>query len=335
MQINQHNYEEFFLLYIDNELSVQEREMVEDFLKQNPELAGELDLLKQTVSAADNAIQFGSKESLARTGAIGQEELLLYLDGEAGPGLSGKIEQEVLTDEHLRSELEEWRQLYVKPDLSVTYPSRQKLYKGGVIRRLDWRKLAIAASLLLCISTWLILNQSEQESHDGNIAFNDSPVVSQPAEPVTPVTDTVADADTPAPDVAEETRTEHNRSDKGSLRRQTVEPGTASAAQPPIAPSGATELVNTRPADADNKVPIKQAPPTQLSGTSRPVPEPVTEPASVAPVPPPVTSVAAPVKEKKSLLKKIGEQISDRALDILTDGGDHINVAGFAIRVEK
>ncbi|MCH5689026.1 hypothetical protein LWM68_35110 [Niabella sp. W65] len=48
------------------------------------------------------------------------------------------------------------------------------------------------------------------------------------------------------------------------------------------------------------------------------------------------TAVAkGPAKEKKSLFKKIGKQISDRALDILSDGGDNINVAGFAIRVEK
>ena len=44
MNINYHNYEECFILYMDNELSGDERRMVEAFVQQHPELKEELDL---------------------------------------------------------------------------------------------------------------------------------------------------------------------------------------------------------------------------------------------------------------------------------------------------
>jgi len=54
MSINKDNYEEYFLLYADNELSEVEMNNVEDFVKQHPELEEELLMIKLSVSKPDD-----------------------------------------------------------------------------------------------------------------------------------------------------------------------------------------------------------------------------------------------------------------------------------------
>lgn len=65
MKINKSNYEAFFLLYVDNELSADEKLAVENFIKENPVYKDELTSLKQSVLTADNII-FENKSSLYR-----------------------------------------------------------------------------------------------------------------------------------------------------------------------------------------------------------------------------------------------------------------------------
>lgn len=59
------NYQEYFLLYIDNELTAPEKEAVETFVLQQPQLQDEFTLLKETVLPAEEII-FTGKASLYR-----------------------------------------------------------------------------------------------------------------------------------------------------------------------------------------------------------------------------------------------------------------------------
>ena len=64
MQINRQSYEEYFLLYADGELNESEKKAVEEFIDQNPDLAGELSLIQETVFKPDGSIVFENKELL-------------------------------------------------------------------------------------------------------------------------------------------------------------------------------------------------------------------------------------------------------------------------------
>ena len=88
MHIDINNYEEYFLLYIDNELSKQERRAVEVFLDENDELRTAFDLLKGTVSMPDSEVRLMNKSFLFRKEAAWineenyEEIFVLYHDGE-------------------------------------------------------------------------------------------------------------------------------------------------------------------------------------------------------------------------------------------------------------
>ncbi len=53
MKITRHNYEEYFLLYVDNELKTEERKVVEDFIRENADLGEELVNIRKAVLMAD------------------------------------------------------------------------------------------------------------------------------------------------------------------------------------------------------------------------------------------------------------------------------------------
>jgi hypothetical protein len=67
MNITRNNYEEYFILYMDNELTSEDRRQVELFVEGNPDLQEELNLLKQTQLVPDSSFVFADKEQLLKT----------------------------------------------------------------------------------------------------------------------------------------------------------------------------------------------------------------------------------------------------------------------------
>ena len=63
MDINRTNYESFFLLYLDRELNVADRQAVENFLQEHADLQKEFSLLQQTIQLPAELV-FEQKESL-------------------------------------------------------------------------------------------------------------------------------------------------------------------------------------------------------------------------------------------------------------------------------
>jgi hypothetical protein len=93
MNINRHNYEEYFILYMDNELDAEGRQAVEAFVQQHPDLKEELDTLLHYKLTPDTNIVFAGKEELLKenghaiiTRGNYEEWLTLYVDEELSAG---------------------------------------------------------------------------------------------------------------------------------------------------------------------------------------------------------------------------------------------------------
>lgn len=129
--INLLNYETFFLLYADGELSLAEQESVLEFVQQHPLLEEEFKIITR--------IKFSPGNDLV------------------------KMDKSILKKEIV----EDLDVLYTfEPDLAITCPNKSALYKrerGAIVYR--FRMYAAAAALLFTAGIlWLVMGEKEQDT---------------------------------------------------------------------------------------------------------------------------------------------------------------------------
>jgi anti-sigma factor RsiW len=194
MNINRHNYEAFFLLYVDKELSATDRKAVEVFVQENPDLQMELALLQQTVVNADDIVLY-KKDWLYMEEDISaqQENLLLYADGELGITDKNAVESLLNTNARARAELDILQQSKLQPDMAVVFEDKALLYRreAGKVVGFKWWRVA-AAAVLLGFGLWagVSVYKNNTDNIDGSeVVVNNNEVKQMQAK-----TKTVADA---------------------------------------------------------------------------------------------------------------------------------------------
>lgn len=195
MDINRHNYETFFLLYVDNELSAAERKAVEVFVQENADLKEELQLLQQTVfTAAD--IVFQNKESLLKDEqASVKENLLLYLDKELDAAAVLETEQLLKEDNAVQKEFALLQKTQLQPDMAIVFANKESLYRKEESRVVGfaWWRVA-AAAVLLGFGVWggfnLLNNKTVEPSAVAGTKGTKNNMPSTPAQTNLPVQST-------------------------------------------------------------------------------------------------------------------------------------------------
>lgn len=167
MQIDRHNYEDFFLLALDGEISAAGRESLDKFLALNPDLLPEFEMLKQTVLPAED-IRF-DKTVLFKRAALPeglQEDILRYADGE----LSGAEERAVKQLLFENTDAADFRRSLKLSTLSaeeVVCPFKEELYRRESARVLPITFLLRAAAVIvLLLGTWLVYNRVQQNGSE-------------------------------------------------------------------------------------------------------------------------------------------------------------------------
>jgi len=176
MSITRNNYEEYFILYMDNELSREERRMVEAFVQQHPDLKEELDNLLQYKLIPDTGIVFEGKEELLKKNGHSlitlnnyEEWVSLYIDNEL------TIEQKQLVDTFIaanplaKKEFDILQKIKLQP-VQVVFPDKESLYRREEpVKRMPvrwWRASAAVLILALGLTSILIFNKKQKPGKD-------------------------------------------------------------------------------------------------------------------------------------------------------------------------
>ena len=200
MNINRDNYEEFFVLYIDKELNQAERAAVENFVKQNPDLKTELEMLEQTILPLDNVETFANKEILFRkesdpvNGLINElnceEFFVLYADNELNNNQNALVEEFIYRHPQYQEHFELIQQVKFQPEKHIVFPDKSILYRSEhdnkvvplFSRMRSWKMVAAAAVLFMIGGTvWYTLNnQTGNGKGPGIVASNNQLPVKPP-----------------------------------------------------------------------------------------------------------------------------------------------------------
>ncbi|MFT3932080.1 MAG: hypothetical protein QM726_00575 [Chitinophagaceae bacterium] len=175
MNINRNNYEEFFMLYADNELPAGVRKEVEAFVAANPDLKEELALFSATKLTPDNNTVFNNKEVLLRkeneAEAINitnyESFFVLYADDELNNDEKAQVEEFVYHHPQLQAAFELLQEVKLQPDTTIVFENKEILYRkekdDKVIPIYWWRIAAAAIVLLIAGLLWIYMG-------DGNNA---------------------------------------------------------------------------------------------------------------------------------------------------------------------
>ena len=170
MEITQHNYEHYFLMYIDNELSGEERAAVNDFIMQYPNYANKLEALQQLKISPDTLI-YENKFSLYKLSEQ-DEQSITYLDNEMTNEEKASFENEISTDINLQTNVKQWQATFITPPTTIEIDPNFKnsLYKKSAQIKPLWatvtfkRWTSIAAILIVVIGFKLFSTQNKPEA---------------------------------------------------------------------------------------------------------------------------------------------------------------------------
>ena len=166
MTINRNNYEHYFLLWVDGELSPEEMVAVERFIAEHPDLAEELALLQDTKLVPEEQIIFPEKEQLLKqstneiTFTNYESWFLLFIDNELSLADRQKVELFVLQHPNLQAAFQLLLQTKLAPEEWV-FNNKELLYRKEDQKRpvlyMRWMRYASAAAVIGLIATiWMI-----------------------------------------------------------------------------------------------------------------------------------------------------------------------------------
>jgi len=179
MNINRNNYEEYFLLYADNELSHVEKKVVEIFVQENVDLKEEFLMIQLTVSSPDEEAKLLDKSFLMKEEPPlidennCEEIFILYHDNELSNQQKKETEQFVNNHPTFGIQFELIGKTKLTPDENIVFPGKKQLYRkektGRVVPLFLWRFMA--AAVFVGFGFWVVMSYVHKKEEIRTVAL--------------------------------------------------------------------------------------------------------------------------------------------------------------------
>lgn len=235
MKIDRHNYEEYFVLYVDNELGVDEKRQVDLFVKENPDLEEELVMLQQSKLIPEESVVFEGKHLLMKEEnnssinlANYEEWLVLYVDDELNEQDKLSVEKFVAGHPQVQQELALFQQTRLEPE-EVVFTNKNVLYRTEKPRVIimQWWKVAVAAVLILAagVTTYSVLHKTNNNPTE-KVAVNKDQIRKEekttPVDPTESVNGNNGNKEQVAVAIPQERKNEDNTKSKSGHKKSSA-----------------------------------------------------------------------------------------------------------------
>jgi hypothetical protein len=165
-------------MYVDNELTIADKKMVEAFVQQNPDLQDELLMLQQAVLLPDENIVCTNKNLLFKqigneiTTTNYEEKFLLYIEDELPAKEKAEVETFVLQHPQLQTNFTVLQQTKLSIE-TIVCPNKEGLYKQEKQRKviyMQWYKMVAAAVFIGFIALLYFVLPSNKLNPNKSIA---------------------------------------------------------------------------------------------------------------------------------------------------------------------
>lgn len=155
MRINRNNYEAYFVDYLEGNLDEHLVDEFIEFIKLNPDLKEELDLF-ESVSAVPEHISFNKKQALYKEKYDSEKEFdtaaIAQIEGDLSEKDNADFEGYLSSHPEKKKEILLFGKTILKPDFSIVFTQKEKLYKRGLKRTLLLWTSSAAAVLILALA---------------------------------------------------------------------------------------------------------------------------------------------------------------------------------------
>ncbi|HEX2609082.1 MAG TPA: hypothetical protein VHK91_16985 [Flavisolibacter sp.] len=192
--ISRNNYEEYFILYLDNELTPDQRVMVEQFAAAHPDLKEELDMLMSTkLTGEEMELDKTALYADAMKLSLADEGLMLLLDGELPEADRQRLEGQMASDLQLKEHFLLLQRTRLDAREKIPYPNKAELYRrtDKVVAFRPWMRIVAAVVLIAGLSTAYFVSGNKDGGTSSGVAVQTGKKAVTPVQPAT-VTPSVA-----------------------------------------------------------------------------------------------------------------------------------------------